>query len=389
MWYVNHILNHCQCALMKELGELHRIKSFSVADNLLSGPVPVFINANFTNESYANNQHLCGGPLDPCSKDRNPFIFGFGFGYAVSVVAVIEYYCCCSEFMCWSLVQIKELVTRTLMLLLSMLGTKNKRNEADDHQSHLPTMEHNEEVPGLEKLVAKISLTELIKATGNFSVDNIVGKGKIGTMYRAPFPNNQFLAVKRIHESQQFESQFIAELLALSILKHDNLIPLLGYCIEKNEKLLVYKYMSNGNLDDWLHPVHGDNKILEWPLRVKIAIGIARAWHGSIMSATFCSTDSGLYENGGVWESDFVKKDVYDYGRVALELITGKKTISGSSTRFDGEILELLRITTDCVRPFPYQRSTMVQVCQRISSFGEKYGIQSDSTLILWQPRSS
>lgn len=44
------------------------------------------------------------------------------------------------------------------------------------------------------------------------------------------------------------------------------------------------------------------------------------------------STDSGLYENGGVWESDFVKKDVYDYGRVALELITGKKTISGSST---------------------------------------------------------
>ncbi|KAK9942607.1 hypothetical protein M0R45_008261 [Rubus argutus] len=50
------------------------------------------------------------------------------------------------------------------------------------------------------------------------------------------------------HNSEQSEKQFISELLHLSRLKHENLVPLLGFCIRNNEKLLVYKYMSNGNL---------------------------------------------------------------------------------------------------------------------------------------------
>lgn len=62
------------------------------------------------------------------------------------------------------------------------------------------------------------------------------------------------------------------------------MLPLLGFCIESKERLLVYKYISNGNLFDWLHSVEAQKKILEWPLRVKIAVGVARglAWlhHG-------------------------------------------------------------------------------------------------------------
>ncbi|XP_060671045.1 probably inactive leucine-rich repeat receptor-like protein kinase At5g48380 [Ziziphus jujuba] len=245
-------------------------------------------------------------------------------------------------------------------------------------------------------------------------------------MYKATLPNGWFLAVKRLqNDSEQCESQFIAELLALSRLRHENLNPLLGFCIERNEKFLVYKYMSNGNLHDWLYPVEGDNKVLEWPLRVKIAIGIAKGLpnisnfgnsiisnHGGAMFVYPNDNDSGLLVNSGVWESDFVKKDVYNYGNVLLELITGRKTISSSSCSsihvilqelFDhlpnssassllndiidkslsgiginGEILQFLKIASDCVQPFPYQRPTMLDVYKRISSFGERYGIKSD-----------
>ena len=88
------------------------------------------------------------------------------------------------------------------------------------------------------------------------------------------------LVVKRLYGCQLFEKQFISELLALGTLKHNNLVPILGFCRERKEKLLVYEYISNSNLYDWLHARESINKILEWPLRNKIAIGIPRgiAW---------------------------------------------------------------------------------------------------------------
>ena len=120
-----------------------------------------------------------------------------------------------------------------------------------------------------------MSYAELCKATDNFHGDNIIGEGKSGTMYKATLQNGWFLAVKRLSDSPQFESQIVSELLALARMRHDNLIPLLGFCMENNERLLVYKHMSNGNLHDCLQPVQGEAKILEWPLRIKIAMGVA------------------------------------------------------------------------------------------------------------------
>ncbi|XP_062086922.1 probably inactive leucine-rich repeat receptor-like protein kinase At5g48380 [Humulus lupulus] len=121
-----------------------------------------------------------------------------------------------------------------------------------------------------------MTFLKLCKATENFSMDNVIGKGKTGTMYKATLPNSWFFAVKKIDDSPHNESLFVSELLALSRMKHDNLIPLLGFCIVENERLLVYKHMSNGNLHDRLHQVEGNAKILPWPMRVKIGMGIAR-----------------------------------------------------------------------------------------------------------------
>ncbi|PON83298.1 Tyrosine-protein kinase [Trema orientale] len=421
----------------EELRLLSRINQFTVANNILSGQVPDFNTSHITSESYANNPQLCGGPLGPChdKKWSNSFKIGFGTGFLVSAIAVFL-----SFSGSWLKVEMMLKIMR-----LSMVRKQNRRKE-DDQLLQFPTLEHEKEIFQLEKTVNRLSFSELCKATNNFSTDNVIGTGKTGRMYKATLPNGRFLAVKRLNDNPHSESQFVSELLALARMQHDNLIPLLGFCMVNDERLLVYKHMSNGNLYDRLHPGEGDTNILHWPLRVKIAIGIARglAWlhhkcifrvvHRGISSrsvlldhyfepkiSNFGNTimsnnggamfvypnenDSGLLVNSGVWESDFVNKDVFDYGTVLLELITGKETITSSFSSlqsiliewissscmlndaidkpligqgFDGEILEVLRTASDCVHPLPYERPTMLQVYKRISNIGERHGIPCD-----------
>ena len=113
-----------------------------------------------------------------------------------------------------------------------------------------------------------MNFTELREATNNFCTNNVIGLGKIGVMYKAILPNGSPLAVKRLHGCQSFDKQFICELLALSRWRHNNIVPLLGFCKGRKEKLLVYQYISNGNLYDWLYAKEGKNRILEWSLRI-------------------------------------------------------------------------------------------------------------------------
>ena len=101
--------------------------------------------------------------------------------------------------------------------------------------------------PQVSKLV-RMSLAEHSEATANFNTGNVIGLGKIGMMYKGMLSNGQPSTIKRLHDSQSFEKQFASELKALGRVRHKNIVPLLGYCIEGKEKLLVYKYISNGNL---------------------------------------------------------------------------------------------------------------------------------------------
>jgi serine/threonine protein kinase len=73
------------------------------------------------------------------------------------------------------------------------------------------------------------------------------------------------------------EREFTAEVEALSMVQHDNLVPLWGYCIQGDSKLLIYSYIENGILDDWLHNRDDDASLfLDWPMRLKIAQGASR-----------------------------------------------------------------------------------------------------------------
>ncbi|XVF84225.1 hypothetical protein PTKIN_Ptkin17bG0008700 [Pterospermum kingtungense] len=231
------------------------------------------------------------------------------------------------------------------------------------NQRKLPIydLEYWNYIPMLEMMVPSTSFRQLCTATDDFRIDNIIGFGATGIMYKAGLPNGRLVAVKRFYH-QLINEEFLLELKILGSSRHVNCVPLLGFCKESTKRLLVYKYMSNGNLHDWLHPEHDEEKILEWPLRVKIAIGLARglAWlHHS------CSTrlahlklsskcvlldqnfepklsnfgkamlknpnDIGLNRprgfftiNNEFWEWDFIKKDVFDFGIVLLEDYWGR-----------------------------------------------------------------
>ncbi|CAN5961147.1 unnamed protein product [Sphagnum jensenii] len=116
----------------------------------------------------------------------------------------------------------------------------------------------------------------LHNATDNFSSSNLLGKGSFSRVYKAKLDHDVFAAVKRLEENgKQGEIEFQAEVGLMSKIRHPNLVSLLGFSSDGPERLLVYELMENGSLHDQLHgPSHGSG--LTWHLRLKIALQAAR-----------------------------------------------------------------------------------------------------------------
>ena len=114
-------------------------------------------------------------------------------------------------------------------------------------------------------------LQMLLKATNNFSKDNKIETRSSGSAYRAILSDGQEVAVKR----KDNYHAFLCELKTLSRLNHSNLIRLLGYCKDRNVRILVYKYMKNGTLYDHLHELKS-TPLMSWATRIKVALDAAR-----------------------------------------------------------------------------------------------------------------
>ncbi|XP_027350087.1 protein STRUBBELIG-RECEPTOR FAMILY 2-like [Abrus precatorius] len=222
------------------------------------------------------------------------------------------------------------------------------------------------------------TVAELQVATNCFSEGNLLGEGSIGPVYRAKFPDGKILAVNNINMAGQYfreEENFLDVICTVSRLKHPNIVALHGYCLERGKQLLVYDYVGNLTLDDVLHSE--PYKPLSWIQRLRIALEIAQALdylhsafsppvtHGNLKATNVlldenltprvcdCSlailrplnqvkipaTEIIIEERGyvapdhGQPGSSSRKRDVFAFGVLLLELLTGRKPFDGARPR--------------------------------------------------------
>ncbi|XWS19474.1 hypothetical protein CRYUN_Cryun31cG0019300 [Craigia yunnanensis] len=130
------------------------------------------------------------------------------------------------------------------------------------------------EISGVESL--QFDFDTVLIATNDFSDDNKLGQGGFGAVYKGQLPNGQEIAVKRLsRESGQGDLEFKTEVLLVAKLQHRNLVKLLGFCLEGQERLLIYEFVANASLDHFIFdPIKRAQ--LDWETRYKIIGGTAR-----------------------------------------------------------------------------------------------------------------
>ncbi|XP_057529293.1 serine/threonine-protein kinase PBS1-like [Amaranthus tricolor] len=214
---------------------------------------------------------------------------------------------------------------------------------------------------------------ELAIATKNFRDECFIGEGGFGRVYKGQLETGQVVAVKQLDRNGlQGNREFLVEVLMLSLLHHPNLVNLIGYCADGDQRLLVYEYMALGSLEDHLHDLPPDKEPLDWNTRMKIAAGAAKGLeylhdkaNPPVIYRDFKSSnilledgyhpklsDFGLAKLGPTGDKSHVstrvmgtygycapeyamtgqltvKSDVYSFGVVFLELITGRRAIDG------------------------------------------------------------
>ncbi|PQQ09426.1 putative LRR receptor-like serine/threonine-protein kinase [Prunus yedoensis var. nudiflora] len=159
------------------------------------------------------------------------------------------------------------ILSATLMLLITRCLRHRDRPPSRRHSSSKITMK----IDGVKAFTFK----EMTLATRNFDSSTELGRGGYGKVYRGILSDDTIVAIKRAEEgSLQGEKEFLTEIELLSRLHHRNLVSLVGYCDEEGEQMLVYEFMPNGTLRDWLCVKAKGS--LSFGMRLQIALGSAK-----------------------------------------------------------------------------------------------------------------
>ncbi|KAK6934362.1 Bulb-type lectin domain [Dillenia turbinata] len=240
------------------------------------------------------------------------------------------------------------------VISLGKMGSGMGRDGSESHKDDL-------ELPLLD-------FDDIAEATGYFSISNKLGEGGFGPVYKGSFSDGQEIAVKRLSkDSRQGLDEFKNEVICIAKLQHRNLVKLIGCCIQEDEKLLVYEYMPNKSLNHFIFDKNR-SKMLDWPMRFHIINGIARGLlylhqdsrlriiHRDLkasnilldndmnpkisdfgMARSFGGNETGAntrrvvgtygymapeYAIDGLFS---IKSDVFSYGVLVLEIVSGKR----------------------------------------------------------------
>ncbi|WOG98737.1 hypothetical protein DCAR_0418082 [Daucus carota subsp. sativus] len=152
------------------------------------------------------------------------------------------------------------------------------------------------------------------KSTKNFSEK--LGEGGFGSVFKGTLPNSRAIAVKRLKNLKQGEKQFRAEVSTIGQIQHINLVRLQGFCIEGEKRLLVFDYMKNGSLENHLFR-QNSNVFLEWKARYNIMIGTARGLHYLHEKCRDCIIHCDIKPDNILLDDEFNAK-VADFGLAKL-----------------------------------------------------------------------
>lgn len=421
-----------------ELGRLDRLKKLSLDGNQLSGTIPDEL-GKFGRDGFSGNDGLCGNFVGlKCGRSNLKVVVIGGVigGGATFMLGLMIWW-----WWCWDHKK-KDVV---------VIDDGEKGGNFVGWVGKL-AMNKGVQVVLFQKPIVKIRVAELLVATNSFSDEQIVNSTKTGVSYQAVLSDGSALLIKRLRGSSKLsDKQFRSEVNRLGQLRHPNLVPLLGFCLVEDEKLVIYKHMRNGSLHSRLYGAGDQDSVLDWRTRVKISVGAARglAWlhHGcqpAIKHQNICSnvilldddfdvriTDVGLVRlmgmgnsngssvaNGDFGEFGYVppeyastlvaslKGDVYGFGVILLELITGQKplevtkaqegfkgslvhwvTYLSSSGRIkdaidkflcgkgdEDEVMQLLRVACSCVASRPKDRPSMFRVYESLKNMAENHG---------------
>ncbi|XP_076944862.1 PTI1-like tyrosine-protein kinase At3g15890 isoform X2 [Bidens hawaiensis] len=297
------------------------------------------------------------------------------------------------------------------------------------------------------------SLKELHAATNNFNYDNKLGEGGFGSVYWGQLWDGSQIAVKRLKVwSNKAEMDFAVEVEILARVRHKNLLGLRGYCAEGQERLIVYDYMTNLSLLSHLHGHNSSESLLDWPRRMNIAIGSAEGIVYLHHHATPHTLHRDIKSSNVLLDSDFKPQvadfgfaklipdaqgtqgylapeyvmlgkasescDVYSFGILLLELVSGKKPVQriNSSTaisitewalrlvceqkfseivdpKMNGEYVEeelkrVVFVGLICAHNQPDKRPSMVEVVELLKGeLKEKFAaIENDEMFVTGRP---
>ncbi|MBA0562876.1 hypothetical protein Golob_007897 [Gossypium lobatum] len=223
------------------------------------------------------------------------------------------------------------------------------------------------------------TLRELELATDGLCEENVIGEGGYGIVYYGVLTDGTKIAVKNLLNNRgQAETEFKVEVEAIGRVRHKNLVRLHGYCVEGAYRMLVYEYVDNGNLEQWLHGDVGDVSPLTWDIRMNIILGTAkglaylheglepkvvhrdvkssnilldRQWYPKVsdfgLAKLLCSERSyvttRVMGTFGYVAPEYActgmlteKSDVYSFGILIMEIITGRSPVD--FTRPQGEV---------------------------------------------------